>query len=642
MRRDLTDSFTNLVLPLPCPLGAPLRNMRWNFFSRQANPIRSAISPSNRIQNLGLTTAALTIGSSILMALPAWAGQLQTWRFDPNRGQLEFTTSDAVQPSAQLITGPTRLIIDLPGTTFGRPQNVQTINAQFIKSLRVGQFDKNTTRIVLELQPGYIIDSTQVKFRGITANQWTVQIPEAKPLPGGFPIANTPERTLPLPPTSQLPTVARTQIQGVQVTGDGLFVRTSGDSVTPQVRRSRDRRQIEIDFPGTSISPSASPRDVLVGQRGISRAFLSQAQGVPPIARLTLNVDANGGDWQAVPSSTGGVIVIPASGEGPPPLPGVPSSSRIANISSVDLDNGDRQLLIVGDQPLDYTTGWDRSTGAYRITLNNAQLSRTVRGPQLTTNSPLLQVRLRQETPKTVSILVTPAGGIQFGPVLQTSRQSIALPLLRSGRPPVLFPTSGTTIPVPPTQGPAPRPRVPRDGRAVVIIDPGHGGPDPGAVGIGNIYEKEIVMDISRQVAAILNQSGIQAVLTRDGDYDLDLPPRVALAEQYNATAFVSIHANAISLSRPDVNGLETFYYNSGYDLARFVHSSVLQSTGMNDRRVRQGRFFVLRRTSMPSILVETGFVTGAQDAANFNSPTFRRQMAEGIARGVIQYVRGG
>ncbi len=613
--------------------------MRWNFLRSKAIQTGLAAPLFNRIQNLGLTTFALTVGSSVLMALPSWAGQLQTWRFDPTRGQLEFTTDAAVQPSAQLITGPTRLIVDLPGTTFGRPQTVQPINAKFIKSLRVGQFDKNTTRIVLELEPGYIIDSGMVKFRGISANQWTVQIPEAKPVVGGFQTPATPER---LPPIAQLPATSRTQIQGVQVTGDGLFVRTSGDPVTPQVRRSRDRRQIDIDFPGTSLSPSASPRDFLVGQRGVSRAFLTQVQGSPPIARLTLNVDPSSGDWQATQSDAG-IVVIPASGDGtsgPPPLPGSPS--RIATINSVDLDNGDRQLLIVGDQELNYTTGWDRTTGSYRITVNNAQLARTVRGPQLNTNSPLLQVRLRQETPQTVSILITPAGGIQFGPVLQTSRQSIALPLLRSGRSPVLFPTNGTTIPVPPTPGPVLRPRVPRDGRAVVIIDPGHGGPDPGAVGIGNIYEKEIVLDIGRQVAAILNQNGVQAILTRDGDYDLDLPPRVAMAEQYNATAFVSIHSNSISLSRPDVNGLETFYYDSGYDMARIVHNSILQSTGMLDRRVRQARFYVLRKPSMPSILVETGFVTGAQDAANFNSPTFRRQMADGIAKGVLQYLRGG
>ncbi len=635
--------------------------MRWNSRRQSAQTGLDQSNPKNFLPKL-LLSAILGTSSALLMALPSWAGQLQTWRFDPNRGQLEFTTNDAVQPQAQLITGPSRLVIDLPGISFGRPQVIQTVNRKGIKSLRVGQFEKTTTRIVIEMEAGYIIDPSLVKFRGVTANQWTVQIPDAKPisssglpttLPDGSsapidtpPSEAPPSRPLPLPgrplppPISNRPQIATSQIQGVQVTGDGFFVRTSGDAVNPQVNRSRDRKQVSIDFPSTSISPSASPRDFLVGRRGVSRAFLTQTQASPPIARLTLNVDASSGDWQAIASESGGVVVIPSSGEAPPIAS---SPGRMATIQSVDLDNGDRQLLIAGDQPLSYTTGWDRTSGAYRITINNAQLSRTVRGPQLNSNSPLLQIRLRQETPQTVSILLVPAGGIQIGNVLQTSRQSIVIPLTRSGRPPVLFPTNGTTIPVPPTSGgPVVRPRIPSNGRAVVMIDPGHGGPDPGAIGIGGIQEKEIVMDISRQVAGILNQNGVQAILTRDGDYDFDLPPRVAMAEQYNATAFVSIHANSINLSRPDVNGLETYYHDSGLDLARIIHTSVLQATGMEDRRVRQARFYVLRRTSMPSVLVETGFVTGAQDAANFNSPNFRRQISEGIARGILQYLKGG
>ena len=180
------------------------------------------------------------------------------------------------------------------------------------------------------------------------------------------------------------------------------------------------------------------------------------------------------------------------------------------------------------------------------------------------------------------------------------------------------------------------------NGRQLVVIDPGHGGPDPGAIGIGGLRETEIVLDISNQVSSILQQQGFATILTRTGEYDFDLAPRVQIAENNRATVFVSIHANAISMSRPDVNGLETYYFNSGADLARTIHSNVLQSTGMRDRGVRTARFYVIKNTSMPSVLVETGFVTGEEDARNFMNPGFRRQMAEGIARGIVQYLRGG
>lgn len=99
---------------------------------------------------------------------------------------------------------------------------------------------------------------------------------------------------------------------------------------------------------------------------------------------------------------------------------------------------------------------------------------------------------------------------------------------------------------------------------------------------------------------------------------------------------------NSINMSRPDINGLETYYFESGQDLARIIHSNVLRSTRMRDRGVRTARFYVIRNTSMPSVLVETGFVTGEEDARNFMNPGFRRQMAEGIAQGIVQYLRGG
>ena len=106
-------------------------------------------------------------------------------------------------------------------------------------------------------------------------------------------------------------------------------------------------------------------------------------------------------------------------------------------------------------------------------------------------------------------------------------------------------------------------PEVPR-GRFRVVIDPGHGGPDPGAVGIGGLRETDVVLDISLQVAQLLQSKGVQVVLTRTSEIDVDLPPRVSLANSSGAHAFVSIHANALSMARPDVNGIETFFFQGG------------------------------------------------------------------------------
>lgn len=107
-----------------------------------------------------------------------------------------------------------------------------------------------------------------------------------------------------------------------------------------------------------------------------------------------------------------------------------------------------------------------------------------------------------------------------------------------------------------------------------------------------------------------------------------------------HANVFVSIHANAISMSRPDINGLETFYYSAGLPLAKVAHANILQSIMLRDRGVRQANFYVIKRNPIPAILIETGYLTGAEDAPKLADPGFRSQVAMAIARGILQYLQ--
>jgi N-acetylmuramoyl-L-alanine amidase len=111
------------------------------------------------------------------------------------------------------------------------------------------------------------------------------------------------------------------------------------------------------------------------------------------------------------------------------------------------------------------------------------------------------------------------------------------------------------------------------------------------------------------------------------------------MARQTRASLFVSIHANSAGRSRPDVNGVETYYYSSER-FAQTIHYSILQSLSTRNRGVRRARFYVLRNNSIPSVLVEVGYMTGAEDARKLASPAYQRQMAEAIARGILLYIR--
>ena len=175
-----------------------------------------------------------------------------------------------------------------------------------------------------------------------------------------------------------------------------------------------------------------------------------------------------------------------------------------------------------------------------------------------------------------------------------------------------------------------------------VVIDPGHGGPDPGAIGIGGIRESDIVLDVSRQVKNLLTEKGVKVRLTRNREIDLDLPPRVSLANRTDADIFVSIHANASRGKRRDINGLETFYYSGwrGRLLAKKIQKQITKvSPGSPDRGVRQGRYFVIRNTRMPAVLVEIGFLTGKLDARRLEKSIHRKRIAYAIAKGIIEYL---
>lgn len=611
-----------------------------------------------------LVPSCLGLLGTVLLSLPAEAARLQFWRFDASENRLIFTTDSSVQPRAQLISDPTRIVIDLPGTTLGRPSITQAVGGT-IREVRVGQFDSQTTRLVIELNPGYTVDPQQVLVRGENPTQWSVQLPPPQRVQQP-PVAASPAPTpsSPAPETAAPPAAipdAATQLENVRITPDGFFVRISGAEPRLTIERSRDRRQLNIDLQNTALSTQITERDIAVGRYGVNRLQLSQVETSPPVARITLDLAEDSPNWQATVSNLGGVVIVPTGGIAatsiastePDDTPAESPTEEPAVIQAVELAEDGQQLLIQSDRPVPFTSGWDRVTTAYQITLSGARLAEQVTGPQLGTGSPLLRVSIRQEDEQTVVILAQPAAGVRIGGVEQIDGEVVALQLQGQSQTavappqqqppqqniPVPAPTS-PALPPPSTSPPISLPDAPNS-RVVVVIDPGHGGPDPGAVGINGLREKDVILPISLQVATLLEQQGIQVIMTRDTDRDLDLEPRVQIAERANADLFVSIHANAISLSRPDVNGLETYYYsNSGLRLAQVIHSSMVQGTGSIDRGVRQARFYVLRNTSMPAVLLETGFVTGRDDAARLADPAFREQMAGAIARGILQYVQ--
>lgn len=173
-----------------------------------------------------------------------------------------------------------------------------------------------------------------------------------------------------------------------------------------------------------------------------------------------------------------------------------------------------------------------------------------------------------------------------------------------------------------------------------IVVDPGHGGADPGAVGIHGNLEKNIVMGAVEEIVSILQESGANVILTRNSDYFVSLPNRVHISNSYNTHAFISLHFNAYPIM--DINGVETHYYSGteNYALASALQSSLEQNTPLASRGIKQSDFYVLRENNAPSALLELGFITNPSDLATIKTKEYQNNIAKSIVDGLNLYLK--
>ena len=215
-----------------------------------------------------------------------------------------------------------------------------------------------------------------------------------------------------------------------------------------------------------------------------------------------------------------------------------------------------------------------------------------------------------------------------------------------------------------------------------IVVDPGHGGHDSGAVGQGGVREKDVVLSISLKLRDLLKRElGLDVIMTRSTDVFIPLEERTAIANKVNADLFVSVHANAAN--NHNASGIETYYLNlakteasarlaakengttldkvsvlqailfdlmANYklndsahladDVQRALHKKISASySGVKNLGVKQGPFYVLVGATMPSILVETAFLSHVQEEERLNDPAYQDATAQGIMEGIRAYI---
>lgn len=200
----------------------------------------------------------------------------------------------------------------------------------------------------------------------------------------------------------------------------------------------------------------------------------------------------------------------------------------------------------------------------------------------------------------------------------------------------------------------------------VVVIDPGHGGADPGTRVARRVEEKRLTLDLARRLKVRLRACGVASVLSRDRDAALTLEERCECATRSGASLFLSIHLN--SSKDPATSGVETYimpaagypstsesldarryarpmpdpgnrYEAANLVLASYVHRGILSQTRAEDRGIRRARFFVIRHATCPAALVECGFLSNTREAGRLSEDSYRDAVAEGLARGILTYL---
>ena len=218
-----------------------------------------------------------------------------------------------------------------------------------------------------------------------------------------------------------------------------------------------------------------------------------------------------------------------------------------------------------------------------------------------------------------------------------------------------------------------------------IVLDPGHGGNDPGAIGRrSHSKEKDLTLQLARKLEAILQDAGIKVIMTRDSDIFIPLPRRSEIANKSGADFFVSVHINA-SRSR-SLRGFECYYLSNATDdnaraleafenttlkmdeaasaehsklldktlwdmtltenrlesagLANSICDSIDASLAIGNRGVRTARFYVLKHTNIPAVLVEAGYVSNKYEELKLKDPEFLNRIAESVAQGILKYKR--
>jgi len=521
------------------------------------------------------------------------------WHGDAAGLAVTVSSTGPVRATGSVLHAPDRLVIDLQSAVIRLNPPQASIGLGAVIGMRAAQFHVRpyVTRLVFDL-------ARPLPFR-VTASPGAVTLA----LGAGSPAAGSSAST---PPASGAGG------------GGAATAAASGAASTPsgQAPGASTGAHAAGNGPQAAGSvPSAAgsgPPGAAAGSAPPGRESPGSTPAPPRSEPTSAATGAKGGsDASVADSGSGQVSTAEASGEPEPvalpPLPEFTDGPGAFHVQSVTYDGATGRLLIQASQRVAFEVHqWtypdriaiDIANGVFRDRRADIEIDsggiRNVVVSQFTLrpNMTRVLVRLNQKVAYTVAAA---DGG-----------RTLTVAFAGAGR-------RGPVVPA-------------------VIIDPGHGGDDPGAIGPHGTHEADVVLGIGSMVRDALEGQGIRVVMTRTTNTSVALEDRPDLAQRYGGVLFVSIHANASSDS--SVQGTTTYYYTpQSRPLAELVQTEVTHALGEPDRGLQTARFYVIVNAQMPAILIETAFISNPKEEAMLCDPAVQRRIADAIARGIEKFL---
>lgn len=381
-----------------------------------------------------------------------------------------------------------------------------------------------------------------------------------------------------------------------------------------------DPPRLVIDLDGAALtSPKHQPVGVKAG--GIERVRIAQFQSEPAVVRVVLDLSVAPDSIRWMAGSVPGEFCLRAG----------PNVGVSLGLPQVTAQGKGALVRLTGAGLNKYTVGTLQNPPRVYVDVSGAETEMSAR--QACSVGPLREIRMARHEP-------TPER--TFTRVVVELSRVCSHAVYRDG------PDLMLAVDVPPPPGA----RVVEPHRPTgalkglkVVVDPGHGGHDVGAPAdpgppARGPFEKEVVLDIGLRLARLLLAEGAQVRMTRSDDRYVALKARSDLANSWGADAFISIHCNSCQVPN-SAHGTSVYYdHDHSIQFARLVQKELIAALKTKDNDIRGANFSVIRRATMPGILVETAFINHQGDRGRLMEPAFRGRVARAIVQGLKQFIR--